>query len=150
MENTEFELTPEERREMALFVGTELTVDEILEDFTPEQILGRFTPEQIKAYLEKIGVSLSYPEQDSRNVRKLCTEMFPEILKEDTGMENTEFELTPEERKRMALFVVSELTPEQIMTELTSEAGLTPEQILERILPEQIITYLEKIGERLS
>ncbi|MCP4104414.1 MAG: hypothetical protein GY749_02590 [Desulfobacteraceae bacterium] len=72
MKNTEFELTPEERKEMALFVTTELTVDEIFEQisdrftpeqildrFTPEQILDRFTPEQIKAYLEKIGVSLS-------------------------------------------------------------------------------------------
>ncbi|MCP4347247.1 MAG: hypothetical protein GY795_17180 [Desulfobacterales bacterium] len=59
MGNIEFELTSEERKEMALFVKTELTMDEILENFTTEQILDRFTPEQIKAYLKKIGGNLS-------------------------------------------------------------------------------------------
>ncbi|MCP4110663.1 MAG: hypothetical protein GY749_34925 [Desulfobacteraceae bacterium] len=43
MENSEFELTPEE----------------LMENITPEQRLAGLTPAQIKAYLEKIGVTLS-------------------------------------------------------------------------------------------
>ncbi len=114
----------------------------------------------VKLFATKKGQRLSAIKRFRKAGKNLPDELrshvgkFLEILalvKGDTDMKNTEFELTPEERKEMALFVTTELTPEEILECFAPEqrlAGLTLEQIFEKFDPEEIEAYLKKRREK--